>query len=160
MVRIITKNIFNFIFIFTIFLIDRISKIIIIKQDSLNENINYPVTSFLNFHLIWNEGIAFGLLSFDEKNYYNLLTFIIISVTLIIFYFIVKSYGLQKYGFMMIFGGSLGNIFDRLYHSSVPDFIDFHINNFHWFIFNVADIFITLGLFLLIYADFFAKKYD
>ena len=137
MVRIITKNIFNFIFIFTIFLIDRISKIIIIKQDSLNENINYPVTSFL-----------------------NLLTFIIISVTLIIFYFIVKSYGLQKYGFMMIFGGSLGNIFDRLYYSSVPDFIDFHINNFHWFIFNVADIFITLGLFLLIYADFFAKKYD
>ncbi len=160
MVRIITKNIFNFIFIFTIFLIDRISKIIIIKQDSLNENINYPVTSFLNFHLIWNEGIAFGLLSFDEKNYYNLLTIIIISVTLIIFYFIVKSYGLQKYGFMMIFGGSLGNIFDRLYYSSVPDFIDFHINNFHWFIFNVADIFITLGLFLLIYADFFAKKYD
>ena len=158
MVRMIKRNIFDFFFIFTIFLIDRISKIIIINQNSLNENINYPVTSFLNFHLIWNEGIAFGLLSFDEKNYYNLLTVIIVSVTLIIFYFIVKSNGLQKYGFMMIFSGSLGNIFDRLYYASVPDFIDFHINNFHWFIFNVADIFITLGIIFLICIEIFNNK--
>ena len=72
----------------------------------------------------------------------------------------IKSAGIQKYGFMLVFGGSLGNIFDRLYYSSVPDFIDIHFYNFHWFIFNVADIFISIGVFLLIYSEFFRKKND
>ncbi len=150
----------NFFFIIFIFLLDRVSKIIVINLEK-NEGIsNYSLSSFLNIELIWNDGIAFGLLSFNEKYYYNSLTVIIILITLIVFFFMIKSSGYQKYGFLMVFGGSLGNIFDRLYYSSVPDFIDIHINNFHWFIFNVADIFITFGVFLLIYSEFFKKEYD
>ena len=150
----------NFFFIIFIFLLDRVSKTIVINLEK-NEGIsNYSLSSFLNIELIWNEGIAFGLLSFNEKYYYNSLTAIIILITLIVFFLMIKSSGYQKYGFLMVFGGSLGNIFDRLYYSSVPDFIDIHINNFHWFIFNVADIFITFGVFLLIYSEFFKKEYD
>ena len=154
------KNIFNFFLILTIFLIDRVTKILIINLNQANKLDNYNLTPFLNFELIWNDGIAFGMLSFNEKTYYNFITLIIIVITIIIFFMMNKAESIQKYGFMMVFGGSLGNIFDRLYYSSVPDFIDFHYNNFHWFIFNVADIFITLGVFLLIYSEFFKKNND
>ncbi len=158
MVRIIKKNIIGIILVVSIFLLDRISKIIILNLEKLYGINSYSLTSFLNFELIWNDGIAFGLLSFNNETYYNLITLFIIIVTLIIFFVMTKSIGKEKYGFMMVFGGSLGNIFDRLYYSSVPDFIDIHFYNFHWFIFNVADIFITLGLFLLIYLELFSKK--
>ena len=154
------KNILDFFLIFIIFSLDRISKIIIIKFNKTNELINYNFTPFLNLDLVWNQGIAFGLFSFNDNMYYNILTLIIIIVTLVVFIFMLKSNGYQKYGFLMVFGGSLGNIFDRLYYSSVPDFIDLHINNFHWFIFNVADIFITLGIILLIFTEFFKLKND
>ncbi len=154
------KNIFNFLIILTIFSLDRISKIIIIDLNKTNELDNYSLTPFLNLDLVWNQGIAFGLFSFNENMYYNILTLIIIIVTLVVFILMLKSNGYQKYGFLMVFGGSLGNIFDRLYYSSVPDFIDIHINNFHWFIFNVADIFITLGVLLLILAEFLKLNND
>ena len=152
------KKFFNFLFIFIIFLFDRVSKFFIIKlADPLGE-LNISITSFLNFNLIWNEGIAFGLFSFDQKVYYNSLTIIISFITLILVWFMLNSKGLERIGFSMIIGGSLGNIFDRLYYSSVPDFIDFNLNNFHWFIFNVADIFICLGVILLITLEIFSKK--
>ncbi len=154
------KNILDFFLIFIIFSLDRISKIFIIKFNKTNELINYNFTPFLNLDLVWNQGIAFGLFSFNDNMYYNILTLIIIIVTLVVFIFMLKSNGYQKYGFLMVFGGSLGNIFDRLYYSSVPDFIDLHINNFHWFIFNVADIFITLGIILLIFTEFFKLNND
>ena len=154
------RNIFDFLIILIIFSLDRVSKIIIIDLNKTNELINYNLTPFLNLDLVWNQGIAFGLFSFNENMYYNILTSIIIIVTLVIFVLMLKSYKYQKYGFLMVFGGSLGNIFDRLYYSSVPDFIDIHINNFHWFIFNVADIFITLGILLLIFTEFFKLKND
>ena len=152
------KNIFYFVFVVTIFIIDRVSKILIIKSSDLTDNFNIFITSFLNFNLIWNDGIAFGLFSFNQSIYYNLLTLIIISITFVIIWMMLKSQGLEKICFLMIIGGSLGNIFDRIYYSSVPDFIDFHINNFHWFIFNVADIFISLGIILLITLEIFFKK--
>ena len=152
------KNIFNFFIIFIIFALDRISKIIIIDLNKTNELSNYSLTPFLNLDLVWNQGIAFGLFSFNQNIYYNALTLIIVIVTLIVLILMFKSNGYQKYGFLMVFGGSLGNIFDRLYYSSVPDFIDIHINNFHWFIFNVADIFITIGVLLLIFTEFFKIK--
>ena len=114
--------------------------------------------SFLNFNLIWNDGIAFGLLAFNDNFYYNILTGIILIVTFIVFFLMIKTQGTEKYCFMMISGGSFGNIFDRLYYSAVPDFIDIHYQNFHWFIFNVADIFITLGVLLLIFLELFLKK--
>ena len=152
------KIFWNFFFILSIFLIDRISKIAMIDTAEELGDTSISLTSFLNLHLIWNDGIAFGLLSFDHKNYYDFITFIIILITLIILWMIIKTKKIEKLGFMMIFGGSLGNIYDRLYYSAVPDFIDLHINNFHWFIFNVADIFISLGVFILIYYEIFLKK--
>jgi len=152
------NNIFNLFLVIFIFTLDRLSKIIIIKlSEPLNE-LNISVTSFLNFNLIRNEGIAFGLLSFEDKFYYNLITIIIALITLIIIWFANKSKGVEKISFLMIVGGSLGNLFDRIYYSSVPDFIDISLNNFHWFIFNVADIFITIGVILLIILEFFKKK--
>tara|TARA_Y100000996_G_scaffold323084_1_gene259157 strand:- start:4378 stop:4851 length:474 start_codon:yes stop_codon:yes gene_type:complete len=152
------NNIFSLFLVIFIFTLDRLSKIIIIKlSEPLNE-LNISVTSFINFNLIWNEGIAFGLLSFDDKFYYNLITLLIAVITSIIIWLANKSKGVEKLGFLMIVGGSLGNLFDRIFYSSVPDFIDISINNFHWFIFNVADIFITIGVILLIILEFFKKE--
>ena len=152
------KNIFYFFFILLIFLVDRISKILIIRLSNTSENQEIIVSKFLSLNLIWNKGIAFGIFSFDEKFFYNILTMIIIIVTLVVFWLMVKAENLEKYGFMIIFSGSLGNVYDRLVYSSVPDFIDFHFENFHWFIFNVADIFITTGVVLLILNEFNFKK--
>lgn len=152
------KNIFYFFFILLIFLVDRISKVLIIRLSNTTENQEIIVSKFLSLNLIWNKGIAFGIFSFDEKFFYNILTMIIIIVTLVVFWLMVKAENLEKYGFMIIFSGSLGNVYDRLVYSSVPDFIDFHFENFHWFIFNVADIFITTGVVLLILNEFNFKK--
>ena len=145
-------------FILSIFLIDRITKLSVIHLADEFGEIDISLTSFLNINLIWNEGIAFGLFSFDQKIYYNFLTIMIIIITLIILWMIAKTKKLERLAFMMIFGGSLGNIFDRLFYSAVPDFIDFHIKNFHWFIFNVADIFITVGVIILICHEVFLKN--
>ena len=148
----------DFFFISTIFFIDRITKFLMINAAEELSKTSITLTSFLNLNLIWNDGIAFGLFSFNEKTYYNFLTTLIIIITSIIFWMILKTEKLEKFAFMMIFGGSLGNIFDRLLYSAVPDFIDFHIKNFHWFIFNVADIFITIGVIILIYSELFLKN--
>ena len=129
-----------------------------IKFAELNGEMIINVTSFLNLNLIWNEGIAFGIFSFDQKIYYNLLTIFIFLVILVIFWLMFKSKGFEKFSYILIIGGSLGNIFDRIYYSAVPDFIDIYFNNFHWFIFNVADIFITIGIFCLISVEIFNKK--
>ena len=152
------KHLLNFSIIIFIFLIDRASKLLIISSPETYEQYGVSVTSFLNFNLIWNEGIAFGLFSFDEKLYYNFLTIIICLITLVIIWLMFRSKGFEKLGYIMIIGGSLGNIFDRIFYSAVPDFIDIHINNFHWFIFNVADIFITIGIIFLICFEIFGKK--
>ncbi len=148
----------NFLIILSIFALDRFSKIYVIFQNEKSLSAELFESKYLNINLIWNDGIAFGLLSFNEKIYYNLLTLVIILITLIILWMIVKAEGFEKIAFIMIFGGSIGNICDRLYYSAVPDFIDLHINNFHWFIFNVADIFITLGVIILIYSEVFFKN--
>ena len=107
--------------------------------------------------MIWNEGIAFGLFSFNEDFFYNILTIIILIIIFIIFIITIKSDGFKKYSLLMILGGALGNVFDRLYYKAVPDFIDFHIGNFHWFIFNVADIFITIGIIFMVIIELFNK---
>ena len=152
------KNII-FIIIFTfIFATDRLSKLYILNLAEIDETLNLFVTPFLNFYLIWNKGIAFGLFSFDQNFIYNLITFLIVIITLIILFIALKSKDYKGYFFISIFSGSIGNLYDRLYYSAVPDFIDFHINNFHWFIFNVADIFISLGVICLISVEIFVKK--
>ncbi len=144
--------------IFIIFVTDRISKIYVIYLDDKLLGSEIFSSKFLNINLIWNEGIAFGLFSFDDKIFYNILTIIIIIIILIIFFMIIKSDGLKKYSLLMILGGALGNVFDRIYYKAVPDFIDFHVGNFHWFIFNLADIFITLGVFFMIIFEFIDKN--
>ena len=152
------RNFVNFFFVISIFLIDRFSKLVMINSSTTDGSSNVSINDFLSFNLVWNDGIAFGLFSFDQKIYYNFLTVIIILITLIILWMILKTKGLEKIAFMMILGGSTGNIFDRLYYSSVPDFIDIHYGNFHWFIFNVADIFISIGVLLLIILEIFIKN--
>ncbi len=148
------KNFFINIFaILLIFLLDRISKIYVIHQDKNFPGSEIFSSKFLNITLIWNEGIAFGLLSFDQNNLYNLLTLLIIIVIFIIGWMTVKSHGLKKYSLILILGGAIGNLYDRIFFKAVPDFIDFHVGNFHWFIFNFADVFITLGVFFMILLE-------
>ena len=155
-----TKNSFFLIytFIVSLFLIDRVSKILIIKKSQ--EIIGGEIFSsrFINFELIWNKGIAFGLFSSDGGMLYKLISLLIIFIVMILIYFITKSKGFEKFGFILILGGALGNLFDRIFYKAVPDFIDLHINNFHWFIFNIADIFITIGVICLILVEIFFKK--
>ena len=152
------KYIIYLILFIIIFSTDRLTKIYILNLAEINNTLDIYITSFLNFYLIWNKGIAFGLLSFDKNIVYNFITFFIALVTLIILIIALKSSDFKGYLFMIIFSGSIGNLFDRLYFSAVPDFIDFHINDFHWFIFNVADIFISLGVICLIFVEIFINK--
>ena len=152
---ILSKNSFiNFSLILITFLLDRISKIYVINLDKKFLGSEIFSSKYLNISLIWNEGIAFGLLSFDQDNLYNILTLFIILIIFFIFVMIIKSSGIRKYALLMILGGAFGNIFDRIIYRAVPDFIDFHIGDFHWFIFNVADIFITLGVIFMILLEF------
>ena len=144
----------NFIIIASIFSLDRISKVYVIFLYDRNSSLNLFTSKFLDINLIWNDGIAFGLFSFDEKLYYNFLTILICLITVVIIWLMFRSSGFEKLSYIMIIGGSLGNICDRIFYSAVPDFIDLHINNFHWFIFNVADIFITTGIICLILGEF------
>ena len=154
----------NLVPIFLIFILDRISKIYVIYLDKKFLGSELLSSKFLNIRLIWNEGIAFGLLSFNETIFYNVLTLIILIIILIIFFMVLNSHGLKKYSLLMILGGALGNVYDRIFYGAVPDFIDFHIGNFHWFIFNVADIFITLGVIFMILIEVTGnnknKKYE
>ena len=152
------KTILNLLIILSIFSFDRLSKVYILKTAELNNGIDIYVTPYLNLFLVWNKGIAFGLLSVDESLMYNIVTLIIMIITFIILLISVRSKGLEKYSLIAVFGGATGNIFDRIYYSAVPDFIDFHIGDFHWFIFNIADIFITIGVICLIYAEIFIDK--
>ena len=153
------KNfIINLSLIVLIFLFDRISKIYVIYLDKKFLGSEIFSSKFLNITLIWNEGIAFGLFSFDEKYLYNILTLFILIIVLIIFFMLIKSKGFKKYALLMILGGALGNVFDRIFYKAVPDFIDFHIGDFHWFIFNIADVFITLGVFFMILSEFIGNN--
>tara|TARA_B100000123_G_scaffold178009_1_gene132441 strand:+ start:878 stop:1366 length:489 start_codon:yes stop_codon:yes gene_type:complete len=149
---------FNLSIVIIIFLIDRISKIHVINLFNTLNDQQIFIASFLNFYLIWNEGIAFGLLSFDNNEIYNFITFFITIINIIIIYILIKINDFRRYFFSIILGGSLGNLFDRLVYNAVPDFIDFHIGNLHWFIFNLADIFITIGVICLILDEFIFKS--
>ena len=153
-----TKNFYkNFIFVALIFFADRFSKLYVIYTAEKNNTLELFLSKFLNIRLIWNEGVAFGFFSFYKGNLYNILTIIIFFVILVIFFMVIKSKGFKKYSLLMIFGGALGNLYDRIFNKAVPDFIDFHIGNFHWFIFNVSDIFITIGVIFMIILEIIDK---
>ncbi len=148
----------NLLIIISIFAIDRISKIYVIYLDKFNQSYELFTSKFLNIFLIWNKGIAFGLFSFDQGYFYKLITLIIIIVVFIVFIMMLQNNGLKKYSLLLILSGSLGNLYDRILYAGVPDFIDFHIGDFHWFIFNVADIFITIGVIFMILLEFFGNN--
>ena len=155
------NNIIYLIIFILIFAADRLSKLYILNLAEMNNALDLYITPFLNFYLIWNKGIAFGLFSFDESVIYTSITFLIIFITLIILILAIRSKDHKGYFFIIIFSGSAGNLYDRINYYAVPDFIDFHFNGFHWFIFNVADIFITIGVICLILDElFFYKKKD
>ncbi len=146
-----SKNfIISILIVLFIFLLDRFSKLyVIFLSEKYNESQIYS-SKFLNIQLIWNEGIAFGLFSFSEKYLYNLFSAIILIIIITLLIMIFKSEGFKKFFLVMILGGAIGNFYDRLVYKAVPDFIDFHIEGFHWFIFNIADIFISVGVFFVI----------
>ena len=152
------KVIIYFLVTLVIFSLDRISKIYVINIAEAYGHVDIFINDFLNIILIWNTGIGFGLLSFDQKVIYNLITIIIVIINFFIFYLIFVSEGLKPYYLILILGGSLGNLFDRIYYAAVQDFIDFNYNGFHWFIFNIADIFITLGIICLIFDEIIFNK--
>ena len=141
-----------------IFLADRISKLYILSILEDLGNVNININSYINLILVWNSGIGFGLLSFDQLEMYNLMTILMIFINLLIVYLIIKSKDKSAYFFLIILGGSLGNLFDRIYYSAVPDFIDISYKGYHWFVFNVADIFISLGIICLIFAELLNYK--
>ena len=143
--------------VFLIFLIDRISKIYVINLDKKLLSSEIYTSKFLNISLVWNEGIAFGLFSFNKENFYDILTGLIFLIIFGIIYISFRSKGFQRFSYLMILGGAFGNVFDRVTTRSVPDFIDFHVGNFHWFIFNVSDIFITIGIILMILIEIINK---
>ena len=151
------KFLINSFLVLLIFLIDRFSKIYVIYLDEKFLGSEIFSSKFLNISLIWNEGIAFGLFSFNNQNTYNILTILIILIILGILFMIIKSKSYERYALLMILGGALGNVFDRIIYKGVPDFIDFHIGDFHWFIFNVSDIFITIGVILMIFLEIIGK---
>ena len=144
----------NILVILFIFFLDRITKKIVINLDHENFGQQIFLSKYLDIALIWNQGIAFGLFSFDEKYTYNILTTLIALVILIILFMILKNDGFKRFSLLLIMGGALGNLYDRIFFSAVPDFFDFHVGNFHWFIFNVADIFITIGVIFMILIEF------
>ena len=148
------ENIYSFILIFTIFFLDRISKIKIVNE--LNES-TFFVNNFINITLIWNTGIGFGLFSSEYSLVYNLISTFIGLVILILLCIFFTSKKIEKIIFSILIGGALGNLYDRIFYSAVPDFIDLHYNNFHWFTFNVADIFITIGIITFIAKDYLIK---
>ena len=148
----------NFTIIVLIFAIDRTSKMYLLNLQESGTEIDFYIFPFLNLYLIWNTGIGFGLFSFEANIYYQLITVLIGIINLIVVYLIIILKDIRKFFLLIILGGSLGNFFDRIYYQAVPDFIDFHIGEFHWFIFNFADIFISIGVICLIFVEIFKKN--
>ena len=150
--------IINSLLALSIFLLDRLSKIYVIYLDKKYLGSEIFSSKFLDINLIWNDGIAFGLFSFDDKMLYDILTILILIVIIALILMTLGSQGAKKYSLLMILGGAFGNVFDRLFYRAVPDFLDFHVGNYHWFIFNVADIFITLGVIFMIILEFIGNN--
>ena len=146
------------IIILTIFFYDRITKIYLLNLQTNGADVDFYIYPFLNFYLVWNTGIGFGLAAMEANIYYHILTLIIVVINIGLIYFLIKSKGVQAYLIAMIIGGSLGNLFDRIYYYAVPDFIDLHFGNYHWFVFNIADFFITAGIIGFILAELLNKE--
>ena len=157
--KFLNKNFFiDFLIVISVYFIDRLTKMFVIQLDKNNLGSDIFNSTYLNIVLIWNKGIAFGLLSFNEDYLYNILSAIISMIVVVLVIMSIKSQGFKRYSLLMVIGGALGNLHDRIFFKAVPDFIDFHIGSFHWFIFNVSDIFITFGIIFLIVLEISSNK--
>ena len=157
--RFLNKNFYiDFSIVILVYFIDRLTKMFVIQLDKNNLGSDIFNSTYLNIVLIWNKGIAFGLLSFNEDYLYNILSIIISMIVVVLVIMSIKSQGFKRYSLLMVIGGALGNLHDRIFFKAVPDFIDFHIGSFHWFIFNVSDIFITFGIIFLIVLEISSNK--
>ena len=162
----ISKNLKNKIFskeviisllvIFSIFILDRITKTAIVNHQLTNQSIF--INEYLNLELVWNTGIGFGLLSQNANTYYHLISLTIFLVIIFLIFLTIKANFSEKILFSLILGGATGNLYDRFVYFAVPDFIDLHIKDFHWFTFNIADIFITIGVIIIIAQELLLKK--
>ena len=152
------KLLIGFIILVVCFALDRFSKIYILNILNNDGQVDIYINQYLNFFLVWNKGIGFGLFSSESKGFYNLITFLIIIINLVLLYFAIFETKFKSLFLMIILGGSLGNLFDRIYYNAVPDFIDINLGSFHWFVFNVADIFISIGIICLILSEFINYK--
>ena len=150
--------ILNSLIVILIFSLDRTSKLYLLNLAEEGVLINFYIFSFLNIFLTWNTGIGFGLFSFDSGFIYNLISVLIGIINLVIIYMAINMQNINRYFLLIVLGGSLGNFYDRIYYSAVPDFLDLHIGNFHWFIFNIADVFISIGILCLIFVEIFGKN--
>ena len=146
------------IIILIVFFLDRATKIYLLNLQENGNDIDFYIYPFLNFNLVWNKGIGFGLASMETNIYYHILTLIIAVVIIGLIFYLIKSKAIYAYLIALVAGGALGNLFDRIYYYAVPDFIDLHLGNYHWFIFNVADIFITVGIIGLILVELLKKE--
>ena len=148
------NNLYCLFIILIIFFLDRYTKLFVLNNFTEDK---YYFNDYVNLDLVWNIGIGFGFLSTASSLFYNLITILIGIVILTLFFFLIGSKNFEKIIFSIIIGGATGNFYDRLVYKAVPDFIDLHYENFHWFTFNIADIFITLGLIFLIIYGYFKK---
>ena len=157
---------FFYLFILFAVFVDQVSKYFIIEYFNINPEllINdflYEANQYLNIVIVWNKGFAFGLFQNNIFSINILYIFLIGSVILVL---IVYAYKLnQKYYFLifgLIIGGALGNLIDRILYGAVVDFIDLHYMNLHWYVFNIADICISLGCMLLVLAEIIKKPSD
>tara|TARA_B100001059_G_scaffold115854_1_gene116181 strand:- start:547 stop:1044 length:498 start_codon:yes stop_codon:yes gene_type:complete len=157
--KFLNKNFYiDFSIVISVYFIDRLTKMFVIQLDKNNLGSDIFNSTYLNIVLIWNKGIAFGLFSFNEDYLYNILSVIISMIVVVLVIMSIKSQGFKRYSLLMVIGGALGNLHDRIFLKAVPDFIDFHIGSFHWFIFNVSDIFITFGIIFLIVLEISSNK--
>ena len=155
-IEILKKNCGPFIIVLISFSIDRITKNLILRNSEIHNTIY--INDFLNFDLVWNTGIGFGLLSLSNAFFYNLITILIFIIIIFSVYMFKKLSMSEKYYFSLILGGAVGNFYDRVDLHAVPDFIDLHYKNFHWFTFNFADIFITIGIIIYLLSGLNKKK--
>jgi len=146
------------IIVLAIFILDRATKLYLINLQESGVDIDFYILPFLNLFLVWNTGIGFGLISLESNIFYHAMTAVIALINIVIIFLLIKSKSFYVYPLIFILGGALGNLFDRVYYYAVPDFIDIHLGQFHWFIFNVADIFITVGIIIIMFLELKKKE--
>lgn len=136
--------------------VDQLTKVLVLKNIAL---LPISVFPFMNLVLAWNRGISFGILNQHTPWIFWTLTSISLTITVGLFFYAWCQKNLKKIVYLsLVIGGALGNIIDRFWHGAVVDFLDFHIYNYHWPAFNVADSAIVCGVLLLLLDGYLNDK--